>query len=323
MSRVPLLSVRDLGVSFRTRSGTVRALERVNLDVARGEILGVVGESGSGKSVTAFTIMGLLDRAGQVTGGDIHFGGTDMLKAPARELQELRGRELTMIFQSPRTALNPIRTVGVQIMDVLRRHAVVTRRELRDKAVEALAAVRIPDPQARFHAYPFQLSGGQCQRVMIAMALACRPSLLIADEPTTGLDVTTQAVIMDLIRDLARERRMATVLITHDLHLAAQVCDRIAVMHAGHVVETAPTAGLFRAARHPYTARLIAATPAGHGTLDEIQSIPGNLPDLRAPQLPACRFSRRCERHEPLCDAPDLLPETVAGDHTVSCRRPL
>lgn len=322
MSRVPLLSVEDLSVNFRTRSGTVKALEGINLAVARGEILGVVGESGSGKSVTAFTIMGLLDRAGEVTQGSIHFGGTDMLNAPERELQELRGRELTMIFQSPRTSLNPIRPVGVQIVDVLRRHAAITRRELRQQAIEALAAVRIPDPQARFHAYPFELSGGQCQRVMIAMALACRPSLLIADEPTTGLDVTTQAVIMDLIRDLAHERRMATVLITHDLHLAAQVCDHIAVMHAGHVVETAPTERLFREARHPYTARLIAATPAGHGRLEEIQSIPGNLPDLRAPQLPSCRFSRRCERFETICEAP-LALDTVAEDHTVRCRRPL
>ena len=323
MSRVPLLSVQDLSVSFRTRSGAVHALDRVSLDVARGEILGVVGESGSGKSVTAFTVMGLLDRAGSVTGGSIRFGGTDMLNAPESDLQELRGRELTMIFQSPRTALNPIRPVGVQIRDVLRRHAAIPRHQLRRRAIEALQAVRIPDPAARYHAYPFELSGGQCQRVMIAMALACRPSLLIADEPSTGLDVTTQATVMDLIREFARARRMAAVLITHDLHLAAQVCDRIAVMHAGHVVETAPTTALFREPRHPYTARLITATPAGRGTLDRIQAIPGHLPDLRAPQLPPCRFSRRCERHASVCDAPQLAPVAVGMHHTVACRRPL
>jgi len=227
-----------------------------------------------------------------------------------------------MIFQSPRTALNPIRSVGKQIGDVLRRHGTATRQTARDMAIKALTSVRIPDPERRYDAYPFELSGGMCQRIMIAMALSCRPELLIADEPTTGLDVTTQAAIMDLIKELAVERNMATVLITHDLAMAADYCDRIVVMHAGHVVEQAETEALFANPRHPYTAKLMKATPHGGGSLDDIESIAGSLPDLRAPQ-PPCRFSARCERYAPECDAPDLLATEVSPGHMVTCRRPL
>ena len=259
--KVPVLEVADLSVEFRTRSGTVRALESVSLHVNRGECLGVVGESGSGKSVTAYAVMRLLDPAARITAGHITFGGMDLLGASERHMAELRGREVSMIFQNPRAALNPIRAVGRQIADVLLRHGGVTREQAPARAAALLAEVGIPDPARRAHAYPFELSGGMCQRVGIALALACRPALLIADEPTTGLDVTTQAVIMDLVTGLARARGMATVLITHDLGLASEYCDRIAVMHAGHVVETAPTAELFAAPRHPYTAKLIAATP--------------------------------------------------------------
>jgi peptide/nickel transport system ATP-binding protein len=226
-----------------------------------------------------------------------------------------------MIFQNPRTALNPIRQVGRQIGDVLLRHAGVSRGAVRSRAVELLAQVQIPDPERRYWAYPFELSGGMCQRVMIALALACGPSLLLADEPTTGLDVTTQAAIMDLIDDLARARRMATLLITHDLGLAALHCERIVVMHAGHVVESAPTAALFANPRHPYTAKLIAATPKPGVSLDELAAIPGGLPDLRG-ALTACRYSPRCERYAPFCDEP--LPLLVpASGHTVACWKPL
>jgi peptide/nickel transport system ATP-binding protein len=256
------LEIDNLSVEFRTRHGVVRALESVTLSVARGEIVGVVGESGSGKSVTAYTVMALNDEAAQITSGRITMGGIDILAAQPDAMRQLRGREMAMIFQSPRTALHPIRKVGKQIEDVLREHAGLPSRDLKQAAIAALARVRIPDPERRAEAYPFELSGGMCQRVMIAMALACSPSVLIADEPTTGLDVTTQAVIMDLIRDMSRSARMSTLLITHDLGLAGEYCDRIAVMHAGHVVEIADTESLFDHPAHPYTRQLLAATSA-------------------------------------------------------------
>jgi len=317
---VPLLNVQDLSVEFRTRSGTVFALENVCLDVQKGETVGIVGESGSGKSVTAYTVMGILDPAAEVMSGSVTLGGMDMLSGDEKYLQEIRGREISMIFQSPRTALNPIRSVGQQIGDVLHRHGGATLQNARERAIKALAFVRIPDPERRYHAYPFELSGGMCQRVMIAMALSCEPSMLIADEPATGLDVTTQAAIMDLIKDLSVSRNMAALLITHDLGLAAEYCDRIVVMHAGHVVETAPTAELFRNPRHPYTMKLISATPSEQQVLADIASIPGNLPDLRS-ELPPCRFSARCEKYAPECDVPGLALASVTESHAVACRR--
>ena len=318
----PLLSVEDLSVEFRTRDGVIKALDRVGFEIRRGETVGVVGESGSGKSVTAFSLMRILDPAARITQGRAAFGGLDLIAASERELGLRRGRDLAMIFQNPRTALNPIRQVGRQIGDVLLRHAGVPRAQARARAVQLLAQVQIPDPERRYWAYPFELSGGMCQRVMIALALACGPSLLIADEPTTGLDVTTQAAIMDLIDELARESDMATMLITHDLGLAAEHCERIVVMHAGHVVECAPTAELFRSPRHPYTAKLIAATPRPGASLDDLAAIPGGLPDLRG-DLPPCRYRARCERYAaPLCDGPLPRSEPVPG-HLVACWKPL
>jgi len=319
----PLLSVRDLCLEFRTRSGTVHALENVDLTVGKGELVGVVGESGSGKSVLAFTILRILDEAARISAGSIHFGGIDLLGETEAGLQEVRGREIAIIFQNPRTALNPIRTVGKQLEDVLRAHTTVLRSELKTRAVDCLAEVRIPDPERRYAAYPFELSGGQCQRVMIALALACSPSLLIADEPTTGLDVTPQAAIMGLIRDLAKSRRMAAILITHDLALASEYCDRIVVMHAGHVVESAPCAELFARPRHPYTARLIASTPGPERALDSLLSIPGNLPDLRRGDLPSCRFYARCERALDACTRTVLHAQHVEARHEVRCLNPL
>lgn len=318
VENIPYLKVDDLSVEFRTRSGTVNALEDISFSVAKGEMLGIVGESGSGKSVAVYTVMGILDPAGQVTRGVINVRGLDVLGAKEHELQQMRGREASIIFQSPRTALNPIRKIGVQIQDVLKRHANMLSADLKAAAVEALAKVKIPDPERRFDAYPFELSGGMCQRVMIAMALACDPKLLIADEPTTGLDVTTQAAIMDLIKDLSTSTGLSTVLITHDLGLAAEYCDRISVMHAGHIVETAPTETLFSDPRHPYTRKLIAATPTSNSALNSIDSIPGNLPDLRG-DLPPCRFSARCESYQSRCDSGPLPKVTISKDHSVSC----
>jgi peptide/nickel transport system ATP-binding protein len=322
----PLLEVRDFSLEFRTRSGTVRALEGVNLSLHKGEIVGLVGESGSGKSVLSYALLGISDRAARVTGGTAVFGGMDLLQADERALCDLRGREISIIFQSPRTALNPIRPVGLQIEDVLRRHAAARGadlgRSLKQRAVQALREVAISDPERRVHAYPFEMSGGMCQRVMIALALACRPGLLIADEPTTGLDVTTQAAVMDLITGLARERQMATLFITHDLALAADHCDRIVVMHAGHAVESAPTRRLFAQPRHPYTARLMSSTPGEHSTLARLVPVPGHLPDLRRADLPACRFAERCERTGARCRSE--RPRLDAGtEHPVACWHPL
>jgi len=320
---VPLLAVEDLAVEFRTRSGTVRALDGIGFGLRRGETLALVGESGSGKSVTAYAIMGILDPAARITSGRIVFGGLDLLQAGEKAMAEMRGRELAIIFQNPRTALNPIHPVGRQIADILIRHGNVTAAQAPRRAVEMLAKVRIPDPQRRAAAYPFELSGGMCQRVMIAMALACEPALLIADEPTTGLDITTQAVIMDLIAELAASQHMATLLITHDLGLASEYCDRIAVMHAGHLVEMAPTPLLFAAPRHPYTAKLIAATPAEASHLGRLAAIPGSLPDLRRADLPACRYSERCERVTSDCQEMPLLRLTAADGRQFACRHPL
>jgi peptide/nickel transport system ATP-binding protein len=322
VTAVPALLVDGLSVEFRTRSGTVKALESVSFAVEKGETVAIVGESGSGKSVTAYAVMGILDPAGRISAGKAMFGGLDLLAASEHQLADVRGREIAMIFQNPRTALNPIRTVGRQIADVLIRHGNVPRGKAPDRAIELLRAVGIPDPSRRAKAYPFEMSGGMCQRVMIAIALAAKPSLLIADEPTTGLDVTTQAVIMDLISDLASEFGMATIFITHDLALAAQRANRIVVMHAGHVIENAPTRELFARPRHPYTAELIAATPDQAASLGELASIPGSLPDLRRADLPPCRYSERCPRK--LADCDRALPHSPpVAPHMVACWNPL
>ncbi|MBM3526790.1 MAG: ABC transporter ATP-binding protein [Alphaproteobacteria bacterium] len=261
MAGVPLLDVRDLTVEFQTRRGTVTAVRNVDISVAKGETVAIVGESGSGKSVTSYAVMRILDRAGRIAEGSVTFGGIDIRHADEDDMRNLRGREISMIFQNPRAALNPIRKVGRQIEDVLLEHVKATPSEVTDKAVEILDQVKIARPRERYHAYPFELSGGMCQRVVIALALACRPQLLIADEPTTGLDVTTQKTVMDLIVELTRERGMSTILITHDLGLAATYCDRVMVMEKGNVVESATARAVFTEPSHPYTRKLMRATP--------------------------------------------------------------
>lgn len=271
------LSVDQLSVEFKTRNGRVRALDDVSLTLAKGEVLGVVGESGSGKSVTAYTIMGLLDAAGEPVSGAARFDGIKLLGATESELRELRGREISMIFQNPRAALNPIRPVGKQIEDVLLRHSLATRNNAKSKAIEMLDKVKILDPEHRYWSYPFELSGGMCQRVMIAIALSCNPRLLIADEPTTGLDVTTQKATMDLIQELTRSRNMSVILITHDLGLAAQYCDRITVMQKGKVVESAPVKILFQHPQHPYTKKLISASPGPYSRLEDLTAVPDEM----------------------------------------------
>src|ERR1044072_5368203 len=261
MTAQPLLDVSDLTVEFTTRRGIVKAVQHVNISVAKGETLGIVGESGSGKSVTSYAVMRILDRAGKIAEGSVMFSGIDVKAASENEMRDLRGREISMIFQNPRAALNPIRKVGDQIEDVLRQHVQSTSTDRGEKAIEALEQVKIARPRERYHAYPFELSGGMCQRVVIALALACNPQVLIADEPTTGLDVTTQKAVMDLIVELTKRRHMSTILITHDLGLAAAYCDRVVVMEKGRVVKTALSADIFASPRHAYTKKLMRATP--------------------------------------------------------------
>lgn len=261
MTAQPLLDVSDLTVEFATRRGIVKAVQHVNISVAKGETLGIVGESGSGKSVTSYAVMRILDRAGKIAEGSVMFSGVDVKAATENQMRDLRGREISMIFQNPRAALNPIRKVGDQIEDVLRQHAQAGSADRAEKAIEALEQVKIARPRERYHAYPFELSGGMCQRVVIALALACNPQLLIADEPTTGLDVTTQKAVMDLVVELTRSRGMSTILITHDLGLAAAYCDRVVVMEKGRVVETALSADIFANPKHAYTKKLMQATP--------------------------------------------------------------
>lgn len=261
MTAATLLDVQDLTVEFITRRGVVKAVQHVNVSVAKGETVGIVGESGSGKSVTSYAVMRILDRAGKIADGAITFSGIDVRDAPESEMRDLRGREISMIFQNPRAALNPIRKVGHQIEDVLLQHVQAQPSDKKVKAIEALKRVRIARPEERYHAYPFELSGGMCQRVVIALALACQPQLLIADEPTTGLDVTTQKAVMDLVVELTRERGMSTILITHDLGLAAAYCDRVVVMEKGKVVETAASSMIFKSPQHAYTRKLMRATP--------------------------------------------------------------
>jgi len=308
-----LLQVEDLRVSFATRNGSVEALHGVSFALSAGQTLGIVGESGSGKSVTSLAVMRLLDRAGRITGGRVLFQGRDITRARAGDLRSLRGAAMSMIFQNPRAALNPIRTVGRQIADVLRAHRRIDRAGARRQALDLLRAVRIRDPEQRLHAFPGELSGGMCQRVMIAMAIACEPALLIADEPTTGLDVTTQKIVMNLLSGITTDRGMAMILITHDLGLAARYCGEIAVMERGLVVEQGATASLFRAGRHRYTRRLIAASPTRHSTLADLAQ-PEIVP--RAPAAAAVAV-RRLSGTGALLELRDVVKTFTGGTKAV------
>jgi peptide/nickel transport system ATP-binding protein len=298
-----LLDVRNLTVEFMTRRGVVRAVQQVNVSVAKGETVGIVGESGSGKSVTSYAVMRILDRAGRIADGAITFSGIDVRDADETEMRDLRGREISMIFQNPRAALNPIRKVGRQIEDVLIQHVQASPQDAKEKAIDALRQVRIARPEERYHAYPFELSGGMCQRVVIALALACQPQLLIADEPTTGLDVTTQKAVMDLVVELTRARGMSTILITHDLGLAAAYCDKIVVMEKGKVVETAAAASIFKSPQHPYTRKLMRSTPRVGADLRDL------LPEDLAAPTPAAVAPATAADKSPLLVVSNLIKE--------------
>ncbi len=321
MSR-PLLSVRDLVVEFSTERGLVRAIDGVSFDILPGETLGLVGESGCGKSVTSLAILGLIPSPpGRIVSGSIRFDGRELTGLSEAEYRRIRGKAISMIFQEPMTALNPVYSIATQMTDVLVRHQGMTRRQARNRAIEMLALVGIPDPARRIDDYPHQMSGGMRQRVMIAMALSCNPRLLLADEPTTALDVTTQAQVLDEMVRLQDELGTSVVLVTHDLGVVAEACDRAVVMYAGKVVEEAPVTCLFEQPRHPYTEGLLASIPRiREEKLPELPTIPGTVPDLL--QLPpGCRFQDRCSRADNLCRREEPALE-LRGDIAVACHHP-
>lgn len=317
-----LLTVEDLCVEFKTDKGIARAIDGVSLNVNAGETLGLVGESGSGKSVTSLAIMGLIPQPpGRIVSGDIRFNGQSLTKLSQGAYRKLRGREIAMIFQEPMTALNPVFTVGSQICDVLRRHMGLSRKAARARSIELLDEVGIPAPDKRVDEYPHQLSGGMRQRVVIAMALSCDPKLLIADEPTTALDVTIQAQVLELIAKLSKDHGTATILITHDLGVVAEVCDRAAVMYCGRIVETGNVTDIFDAPEHPYTRGLINSIPRiRDDKLKRLPTIPGILPDLL--DLPAgCRYRDRCPQALERCGNFDPELE-VHGQTLAACFNP-
>lgn len=317
-----LLEVKDLKTYFFTDDGIVKAVDGVSFDVNKGEILGLVGESGCGKSVTSFSILQLIDQPGEVVGGEILFDGKNLLALDIKEMSKMRGNRISMIFQQPQTSLTPVFNIGFQISEVLLNHSKMSKEEARKEAIRLLSLVGIPDPESKAQAYPHELSGGQAQRVMIAMALALQPKLLIADEPTTALDVTIQAQILDLMLDLRDRMQTSIILITHDLGIIAEMADRVAVMYAGQIVEKADVNELFEEPFHPYTQGLIASVPILGNVQEKLAVIPGSVPNL-VDMPPGCRFSSRCLAKQKyglnVCDKlePDLVP--IKENHLVRC----
>ncbi len=317
----PLLQVRDLKTWFHTEAGVARAVDGVSFDIFPGEVLGLVGESGSGKSVTALSILRLIpDPPGRIVSGSVQFRGRDLLRLSWEEIRAVRGKDISMIFQEPMTSLNPVFTIGMQLQEAILSHEQVSRQEARKRSIEMLQLAGIPDPASRLHEYPHQFSGGMRQRVMIAMALACNPALLIADEPTTALDVTIQAQILELMLRIKDQRREAAILlITHNLAVVAETCHRVMVMYGGKIQEVAPVRELFRNPLHPYTQGLLASLPSLGGPKQRrLAAIPGNVPSiLELP--PGCKFETRCSRRFEKCvlAEPELI-ESAPG-HWVRC----
>ena len=317
----PLLSVKNLKVEFATERGIVRAIDNVSFEVMPGETLGLVGESGCGKSVTSLAILGLIPSPpGRIVGGSIKLNGRELVGLSEGGYRKIRGKEISMIFQEPMTALNPVFSIASQMVDVLVRHQKMTRRQAKNRAIEMLDLVGIPSPEARVNEYPHQLSGGMRQRVMIAMALSCNPKLLLADEPTTALDVTTQAQVMEQISKLQQQLGTSVVLVTHDLGVVAETCDRAVVMYAGTVAEEAPIEPLFDHPRHPYTEGLLRSIPKiRKEKLSELPTIPGSVPDLLL-LPPGCRFRERCSRVTNEClKEPELIWDR---SRAVACYHP-
>ena len=317
-----LLEVSDLRTSFFLRTGELRVLDGVNIDIDEGEVLGLVGETGSGKSVTAYSIIRLLKQPGRIVGGEVRWRGRDLVTLWESELeQEIRGKEIAMIFQNPREALNPVITVGRQLTQVLEIRRGMSKREARQEAIKIVKSLHISDPESRLNSHPHQLSGGMAQRIMISLALSCEPRLLIADEPTTGLDVTTQYQIVQLLRELRDRTGMAILIITHDLALAAQMCDRVAVLYAGKIAEVGRTEYLFRSPRHPYTKALLASRPR-LGLKGDIVTIPGNVANLMHPPG-GCRFHPRCPNALSICSEFQPPLEQMEPGQLVACHNPV
>ncbi|HST45634.1 MAG TPA: ABC transporter ATP-binding protein [Luteimonas sp.] len=316
-----LLEVRDLRTHFMTDDGEFPAVDGIGFSVSAGHTLAIVGESGCGKSVTSLSIMGLVPSPpGRIHGGSIRFEGRELVGAPEREMQDLRGNGMAMIFQEPMSSLNPVFTIGEQIVEGLMRHRRITRAEARERAIAMLRKVRIPAAEQRFHEHPHKLSGGMRQRAMIAMALACEPRLLIADEPTTALDVTIQAQILSLMRELQQETGTAIILITHDLGVVAEVADEVVVMYAGRIVEQAPVQALFDTPQHPYTIGLLGSIPRLDGERDRLASIEGQVPSpLRRPS--GCSFADRCPFADAQCRAAVPALREVGLRHRSACRK--
>ncbi|MFM9277413.1 ABC transporter ATP-binding protein [Paenibacillus jiagnxiensis] len=317
-----LLEVKNLRTSFRTREGVIPAVNRVSFQVGRGETLCIVGESGSGKSVTSLSIIGLLDSPGKEVTGEILLKGRNLLELNKSEMRKVRGSEISMIFQEPMTSLNPVFTIGSQISESLRAHAGLSRNEAKLRSIELLRIVGIPSPEKVIHYFPHQLSGGMRQRVMIASALSCHPGLLIADEPTTALDVTVQAQILKVIKELSGTLDMGVILITHDLGIVAEMADRVLVMYAGEIVEEAAVGELFDRPLHPYTSGLMRSLPQLHTEQEELYSIKGTVPALHE-LPPGCAFQSRCPHATSRCgtEKPELQP--IEAGHAVRCFYPL
>jgi oligopeptide/dipeptide ABC transporter ATP-binding protein len=318
---VALLEVKSLRTSFFTEDGEVRAVDGVSFSVEPGKLMGLVGESGSGKTVSVLSIMRLLPESARIVGGQILFEGRDLTKLPEPEMRKMRGARIAMIFQEPMTSLNPVFTIGNQIAEAIRLHQNVSRGEGRERTIEALRMVGIADPERRVDDYPHQLSGGMRQRVMIAMALSCNPRVLIADEPTTALDVTIQAQILDLIRELQSRLGLAVILVTHDLGIVAEYADDVTILYAARVMEQASSAELFRSPMNPYTKGLLESIPGADGTRRRrLQAIPGTIPNALRPP-PGCRFHPRCPIAIAACAEVEPPLEEKAPDHHVACIR--
>ena len=317
-----LLDVRDLRTYFYTQDGVVKAVDGVDFSVRRGEIVGLVGESGCGKSVTSLSVMRLVAYPGKIESGEVHFDEVELLGLPRREMTSIRGSRISMIFQQPTSCLNPVFDAGDQLAEVLQIHQEIKRRAGRERAIELLRMVGIPDPEKRIEAYPHELSGGMAQRVMIAMALACNPELLIADEPTTALDVTIQAQILDLMRNLQASTGTSIILITHDMGVVAEMASRVAVMYAGRIVEEADVNTLFSRPKHPYTQGLLASIPVLGQLKEELDVIPGVVPSL-IDLPPGCRFAPRCRAREEkgleICTQEEPRIEPIDPEHKVRC----